>query len=438
MAEDWLKRSQEVVDQNEEESGSGVPGIDPPLVKFQEGTSQFRILPAHAAVSAITAAINSGDWAAVKAAAEMEPLARAQVYMPGRGDDDAGGISLFNAARVSPYTVWPGEPNSVRESDPVERFLEDEGIRWVKTDDLDPRGRAIRAATKKSDRILFQVVNFGINATGFQRGQDGTNVLFWSYKDWTEKFSYPVLVAPHQQKLTPMDLFYGGMNFQIRRVGTRRDTQYQVQGVFPAAGNGWGYPAFMTGDQVDIQESLRVLSLVKPWPEVIKKATCEEIDEALRRMMKLIDAKFVNRGQVAIPGMPPAVAPAPQVPAAPPPVAQSPFPSGPNVPPAPPPMGQPSAPPMHSAPATPPNVPNLWSPAPAPAPPPAAPMTAPAPASPAPPPPPPAPPPAGPGVDQGRMDQAMANPAPAVPPPASNVPGAPPPPGSASFPPGAR
>jgi hypothetical protein len=446
----WLSEAQKNVETNQEPSSEGISGISPTVNKFDEGSSVFRVLPQHVCIPAYLEKLQAGDWEGAKAAAAFNPIATAFFYLPGYGDNAAAGISLFREARLSPLTVLPGESEEVKQNDPIDFLLEEAGIKWEKTEALGPREKAIRAATQRSQRVLIQIINLGVNGHMWERGKSEIKLMFLAMKDWEEKFSYPLLNEPYRNGYVPMDLAYGGLNFQVTRRGKKRDTTYQMQGVYPQQSNGWGYPAFMdpTGQQIDMAEIQRVLQQVVPWTQVCKKATPGELEVAWKEMLQKIDAKF-SGGQVAVPGVPgapsggssvppgtppaagagggvvpppastPGVPPAApgQAPATPPPAGPAPTPQAPATPPAPPTpappaggasappppaMGALGAPPPQTAPATPAGVPNLGVP---PATPPAAPAATP--------------------PTQAAMDQAVQQAAPPAAPP-SAPPGAPP------------
>lgn len=390
VPQNFMGQMQEQYSSNAEQTG-GVKGIDPELVKFKEGSSFFRPLPAAARVEAIIAAMTANDpQACVNAAADVNALCRAHVYMPARSDD-AHGISLFREAFYSCDNQLPGQDASARIPDPIDRLLEDIGVKWEKQENLDARGKCIRAASRRSDRYLIQVVNKGINGSEWQRGVSPIGLWMPAYKDFDEKFKVNVFDTPFHQGFISCDPFWKGVNMQISRSGKNRDTKYVVQmDMTSVRGNGFGSPLFEFNGQHDLDEAIRVLNMVKPWDQVMQRATPQQLEEAWKVMMERVDQKFMT-GAVSMPGMgqqettpptgntsappvntpqtPPNTQPG-EMPATPPnmgmPAGVPPTGSTPPGPPAgtgqapqPPAFGTPGAVAPQIAPSTPPNTPNL-------------------------------------------------------------------------------
>ena len=366
----WLQGHQKQSQDNEE--GGGLEGVTPPAMKFKEGDSHFRLMPPAEAIPAALAAARSGqaaDWSG----GGMSPVCRMKVYFPSWSDGSSKGISLFgNKAVVSPSTVFPNEAGPIYGNDPAAEWLEKEGIRYMKTDDLkkNPMLAAFREALSYKDRTVLQLVNLGLSQNGgpiyLQPGQGNVETYFVYANDFDSKWTRPLFTEVIERGRHPFDPGWYGIHFGIYRKGTDRNTEYSnLRGLFGApygdAAQSYGYAMcvdFQTG-QPNWQEIERLLAQVKPWKQVMHIATVEEVKENLERVIATIHEKFA-----------PAQSQVPQMPGgnyAPPPASGLP-PSSPAMPgggPAvPPPPGGVQYPPQAGAPAGPPTAPPSAPPAP--------------------------------------------------------------------------
>lgn len=393
---------------------TGVTGVAVPMVSFDEGINHFRLMPPAEAVSAVIEGLKTNKPYDLSAGG-FPPCARFQLYMPAY--TEGGGLSLFgNEVVASPLTHLFGD-NRPHIEDPVQKWLDSSGIKWMKKADLDrdKRAAAIRASLACKDRVIIQLVNFGVVGAGLQRpafNPAELKVECWAI--WNDDFDgvycHPMFVDPEQRRRPSVDPGWWGINMSITRVGQKRDTKYNnCHGIYgppyAAHDSQYGYPMLLDqSGHPDMLNIERLLKQVMPFRQLIRTATPEELTEAMHRTLKAIDEKFAP-AQVPVgnmPGQPPAppqnfgappanpgygappaygAPPTPYGnPAQPPAPAAPPANSGYGAPPPIPQYGQqpqPSAPPppnygapqqyqqpqnMATVPATPPQMPNLSSP----------------------------------------------------------------------------
>ena len=345
---DWYKGYQQQSSANED--SGGLEGVTPPAMKFKEGDSHFRLMPPAEAIPQALAAAKAGqsaDWSG----GGRHPVCRMKVYFPTYGDGPAKGISLFGSkAVVSPATVFPNESQPIYGNDPAQDWLEKEGIRWMKADDLkkDPMKHALREALSYKDRTALQVVNLGVSQNGapvyLQRGQGNVETYFVYGNDFDSIWVRPLFTEVIERGRQPFDPGWYGIHFGIFRKGTDRNTEYSnLRGLFGMpygdASKNYGDPLIWDAQgQPDWPEIERLLMQVKPWKSIMHIATVEEVRQNLERVIKAVHEKFAP-ASVSVPQMPGGFVP-PGGYAPPPPAAGLP-PSNPAMP-----GGGPAMPPM--------------------------------------------------------------------------------------------
>ena len=342
----WMKGYQQQSSANED--SGGIEGVTPPATKFKEGDSHWRLMPPAEAIPQALAAARSGqaaDWSG----GGHSPVCRMKIYFPTYGDGPAKGISLFGSkAVVSPATVFPNEGQPIYGNDPAQEWLEKEGIRFMKTDELkkNPMFHAFREALSYKDRTALQIVNLGVSQNGaplyLQRGQGQVETYFVYGNDFDGQWVRPLFGEVVERGRIPFDPGWFGIHFGLFRKGTDRNTEYSnLRGLFGMpygdASKNYGYPLIWDAQgQPDWAEIERLLMQVKPWKQVMHIATVEEVKQNLERVIKAVHEKFAP-ASVNVPGGPPAM-PGGYVP--PPPAAGLP-PTNPAMP-----GGAPAMPPM--------------------------------------------------------------------------------------------
>lgn len=419
---DWYNAYNQQVAANDD--SGGLEGVNPPAMKFKEGDNIFRLMPPAEAIPFALAAIKAGqaaDWAR-----GVPPVCNVKIYLPTFSSSPAGGISLFgNKAVVSPATIFPGETHPVYGADPAQEFLEKEGIRWLKLEDLkrNPVLHAMKEALNYKERTALQVVHLGVSQNGayvpFPVGHAKVETYFVYHNDFTNAWKRPLFDEPSERGRHPFDPFWYGINFAIVRTGKDVNTEYSnLHGIYgPPYGDfskPYGYPMVVDqSGQPYMPEIERLLMQVRPWKQIMRIATPEEIKADLERTVKAVRGKYAA---VQVPAGAPSPAGGPSY-APPPPGGPPPMPAPSGGPP-------PTTPAMAGGPLASPPVPG-YGPPPVGGPPAGPPVYGPAPVNQGPayaPNPGPAyapPPPAYPSVPGGGQYPAMASPPPAANPPTS-------------------
>jgi hypothetical protein len=154
-----------------------------------------------------------------------------KVYFPSWSDGASKGISLFgNKAVVSPSTVFPNEAGPIYGNDPAAEWLEKEGIRYMKTDDLkkNPMLAAFREALSYKDRTVLQLVNLGLSQNGgpiyLQPGQGNVETYFVYANDFDSKWTRPLFTEVIERGRHPFDPGWYGIHFGISVVCSVRPT----------------------------------------------------------------------------------------------------------------------------------------------------------------------------------------------------------------------
>lgn len=311
----WMANYQQQSAASEEQTG--LSGIAVPPVKFAEGINHFRVMPPAEAVGAILDGLRNNK-AYDLSGGGFPPVSRYQLYLPSYGEDS---ISLFgNEVVASPLTHLFGD-NKPYSEDPVQSWLDKSGIKWMKKAELerDKRAATIRNALACKDRVIMQLVNFGVVAPGLQRpAYNPAELKVESWMIWNDDFEgiylHPMFIDPEQRGRPSIDPGWWGINMSVTRVGQKRDTKYHnVHGLYgppyTTHDSRYGYPMLLDQQgNVDVMNIERLLKQVVPFRNLIRVASPEELQEAMNRTMKEIDAKFspVSVPSSGIPGQPPA------------------------------------------------------------------------------------------------------------------------------------
>ena len=361
----WMANYQQQSAASEEQTG--ITGIAVPPVKFVEGINHFRVMPPAEAVPAIIDGLRNNKEYDLTAGG-FPPVSRYQLYLPAYGE---GAISLFgNEVVASPLTHLFGDKSAYTE-DPVQAWLDKSGIKWMKKGDLerDKRAQAIRNAMACKDRVILQLVNFGVVSAGMQRpAYNPSELAVQSWMIWQEDFDgvylHPMFLAPDERRRPSIDPGWWGINMSVTRTGQKRDTKYQnVHGIYgppyTTHDSQYGYPMVLDQNgHPDIPAIERLLGQIVPFRSLIRVATPEELNAAMVETLNAIDAKFAPASVPSngIPGsQPPAPAGPPQQPPAPAGPPQQPY-GNPQQPPA------PAGPPMNYQQQTAPQPPNYGAP----------------------------------------------------------------------------
>lgn len=370
----WMANYQQQSAASEEQTG--ISGVAVPPVKFVEGINHFRVMPPAEAVPAILDGLHNNK-AYDLSAGGFPPVSRYQLYLPAYSDESGGGISLFgNEVVASPLTHLFGD-NAAYTEDPVQAWLDKSGIKWMKKAELerDKRAHAIRQAMACKDRVVLQLVNYGVVSAGLQRPSfNPAELKVESWMIWNDDFEgvylHPMFIDPEQRRRPSIDPGWWGINMSVTRTGQKRDTKYQnVHGLYgppyTTHDSQYGYPMLLDqSGHPDIQNIERLLGQVVPFRKLIRIATPEELNAAMIETLNAIDEKFspASVPSNGIPGgppqnyqQPPAPGGPPQGGYGPPPVSQQPY-GNPQQPP--PPAQQPQTqapqPPAYGAPQQPP------------------------------------------------------------------------------------